>query len=133
MRSLSGSNYPLLGRFVVVGIVNTAFSYGAYCFFLFLGAPYAIASLFALVLGIIWSFVTSGRLVFRQSLHGRFWRYVVVWALIYFVYIALIWVCTQFGLNAYLGGALAIMVTAPTAFMLQKALVFAEFRETRTV
>ena len=50
-------------RYVLVGIGNTAFGYGAYAAFLFVGFEYRLASLFALVLGILFSFTTQGKVV----------------------------------------------------------------------
>ena len=49
-------------RFIAVGVINTAFGYGAYCLFIAFGLPFPVAGFLALCAGIAWSFFTSGRL-----------------------------------------------------------------------
>lgn len=122
----ASTNWSLLARFVLIGVVNTAFSYGVYCLLIAIGLPFPVAGLFALAAGIVWSFVTAGKIVFRQKLQGRFHRYVAVWAVIYVVNVLAVWVGIRFGLNAYLAGAVASIPTIPAAFLLQHYFVFAE-------
>ena len=121
---LSSAERWLLLRFIAVGVINTAFGYGAYCLFIAFGLPFPVAGFLALCAGIAWSFFTSGRLVFRQTLRGRFGRYVLVWVLIYVVNVVFIWLGMRLGLNAYLAGAAASLPTLPSAFFLQRFLVF---------
>jgi len=123
---LPGPISPSAIRFVLVGLLNTGFSYGVYCGFLYLGAPYQVASFVALVMGVIWSFVTSGRLVFRRRLQGRFHKYLVVWAALYLVNILLIALLTGLGMNAYIAGFFALAPIVVMAFFLQKKYVFAD-------
>ena len=112
-------------RFSLVGAVNTAFSYGVYCLFLYLGLGYAVASFLALCAGILWSFVANGKLVFRQQLKGRFARYLVVWALLYGLNVALVGGLVALGCNAYLAGLIAMVPVVILAYCLQRWLVFA--------
>jgi putative flippase GtrA len=119
-------HWRLLARFFSIGVVNTAFGYGVYCLLIAIGLPFPIAGLFALVLGIVWSFVTTGKVVFRRTLQGRFHRYVAVWAVIYIINVLAVWIGIRFGLNAYLAGASASLPTILAAFLLQHYFVFAE-------
>ena len=77
-------------RFVVVGVVNTSFSYALYALLLWCGLPFAIANLLSLLVGIVFSFVTQGTFVFANRDGRRLLRFALVWTLLYGVNIALI-------------------------------------------
>ncbi len=111
-------------RFVLVGFVNTAFSYGVYAVLLFFGLNFALSNLGAVALGILFSFTTHGRLVFNYRGYGRLFRYVLFWLLIYLCNIGLIKLLLCFDLNAYIAGALALPPIALISFVLQKYIVF---------
>lgn len=111
-------------RFVVVGIVNTGFSYGAYAALIYAGLGYAAANLIALLLGILFSFNTQGRLVFKGSGKRRLPRFVIVWAAIYVLNIFLIGRFIALGFNPYVSGALALPVNTFLSFIAQKYFVF---------
>lgn len=111
-------------RFVVIGVVNTAFSYGIYSFFLFLGFNYAIANLLALLSGILFSFKTQGHLVFRNPNNRLIGRFVLGWFFIYLATITLIGWLMAYGLDAYTAGALALPFSTLLAYLIQKYLVF---------
>lgn len=111
-------------RFVIVGTINTGFSYSIYAALLFLGLGYQLANLIALVVGILFSFKTLGYLVFKNSDNRLFGRFVVSWALIYFCSIALIgWIITL-GFDAYMAGALALPFSVALSYLTQKYFVF---------
>jgi putative flippase GtrA len=55
-------------RFVVVGLLNTGFSYLIYAALLHVGLGYQTANLMALVIGVLFSFKTQGRLAFCTEL-----------------------------------------------------------------
>ncbi len=111
-------------RFGIVGALNTAFSYAVYSAGIYLGLTYYVASLIALILGIVMSFVTQGKLVFKTELHGRFYKFLAVWTVLYFVNIGVIWLLAKLGFNYYLGGLLALVPVVCLSFVLQKKLVF---------
>jgi putative flippase GtrA len=113
-----------LVRFLIVGFGNTIFSYAVYALGLFMGLPYWLASLVALVIGIAVGFVTQGRLVFRSSLEGRLPLFVTVWAALYGVNILVIRLLTDLGIDAYLAGAIATLPTVALSFALNRLVVF---------
>ena len=113
-----------LVRFLVIGFGNTVFSYAVYALGLFMGLPYWLASLVALVIGIAVGFVTQGRLVFRSSLDGRLPIFVAGWAALYVVNILVIRILTDFGVDAYLAGAIATLPTVALSFVLNRLVVF---------
>jgi len=111
-------------RFVAIGVVNTAFSYSIYAFFVFIGFNYAIANLLALLLGILFSFKTQGRFVFRNSDNRLFWRFFLSWAAIYLVTISVIGQFIAYGIDAYASGALALPFSTALSYLSQKYFVF---------
>lgn len=111
-------------RFILVGAVNTAFSYGIYSFFLFSGANYAVANLFSLIVGIFFSFHTQGLLVFNNMEKNLFHRYVISWAVIYIANIFFIKKLTGFGFDSYVSGALTIIPIAIFSYLLHHFFVF---------
>ncbi len=111
-------------RFLLVGIVNTAFSYLVYASILFIGFNYAIANLIALMTGILFSFKVQGYFVFRNSNNRLLGKFIICWAGIYIVNVILIRIGLGLGLNAYASGALSIPLVAVLAYLAQKLFVF---------
>jgi len=115
-------------RFLVMGGINTGFSYGVYALLVYCGLNYAVSNLCSLILGILFSFRTQAAFVFQQGAHGLFMRYVMVWAILYLSNIAMIGSMMRIGANAYSAGALAIVPTAVLSYFLQKSFVFSGTR-----
>lgn len=114
----------LLMRFVLIGAINTGFSYSIYCLLVAWGAGYAAACFFALLAGIGWSFLTNGKLVFATTLKGRLPGFLAVWAFLYLLNIALIRLLLLAGANPYAAGLLAAFPMAALGFLLQRRFVF---------
>lgn len=58
-------NQPLL--FIFVGALNTLFGYTIFTFFIMMGLHYALAALLANILGVLFNFKTTGKIVFKNS------------------------------------------------------------------
>lgn len=112
-------------RYVLVGIGNTVFSYGAYAALLFIGLEYQLASLLALLLGIAFSFTTQGKVVFRHATHVTFIKFVLAWLAIYIFNISIIALLMSASMSAYMAGAVA---TVPVTLVSYFILKFAVFR-----
>lgn len=111
-------------RFILIGAMNTAFSYGLYALFLSLGLSFQLGNLFALIIGIIFSFVTQGAFVFGNREKRLIGRFALVWIVIYFFNIVLIGQFLKIGLDAYSSGALAIIPCTLLSYLFQKFYVF---------
>ncbi len=111
-------------RFVLVGCLNTGFSYAIYAALLYLGLEYVAANFGALLLGILFSFRTQGSLVFRNKNSSLIYRFASSWGLIFLLNISLIYMFMQTGLNAYWAGALALVPTTVISYFVQKFFVF---------
>ncbi|MBT6586770.1 MAG: hypothetical protein HON77_20955, partial [Gammaproteobacteria bacterium] len=57
------SNLPQPIKFLVVGAVNTVFSYSCYAGLLFIGLHYSLAALFGTLLGIVFNYLSTSRYV----------------------------------------------------------------------
>jgi putative flippase GtrA len=111
-------------RFVLVGVLNTGFSYLIYAVLLFGGLGYQLANLFALLVGILFSFKTQGYLVFDNPNNRLLGRFVVSWVLIYVCVITLIGWLIAFGFDAYSAGALTLPFSVVLSYLAQKYFVF---------
>lgn len=111
-------------RFLIVGGFNTAFSYGVYAAAIALGMPYFAASLLSIVLGIVVSFRTQGRFVFRDTAASRFGHFVLCWVFLYAANVAFLRVMLGLGVGAYAAGALAIVPMALLSYLAQRLFVF---------
>ena len=118
-------NYQFI-RFLLVGGMNTAFSYGLYAGLVWLGLNYVVANLAATVLGILFSFRSHGQLVFRNTDPRRIARFFGNWMLIWLANVLLIGLLMRCGLNAYWAGGIALLPTALASYLVQKFYVFHE-------
>jgi putative flippase GtrA len=74
-------------RFLVVGVLNTAFGYLVFAAIILAGFSPQLALLVATIVGIAFNFMTTGRLVFASRDNKRLPRFVLVY-------------CVSYGLNA---------------------------------
>lgn len=112
-------------RFLIVGTGNTLFAYALYALGLLAGLPFQLASLGSLLISVVISFLTQGRLVFRLRLDGRFAHYAAAWALLYFANITLIRLLNWVGLDYYLAGLAAALPVTAMSFAIQRSVIFA--------
>jgi putative flippase GtrA len=112
-------------RFLLVGLLNTGFSYSLYMLLIWLGMHFAAANLLATLTGIAFSFRTQGALVFGSHDWRRLRRFVPVWLGIYGINVGTIALLVEAGLDAYAAGAVALPPTVLVSFVLQKRFVFA--------
>ena len=111
-------------RFLLVGALNTGFSYALYAALVYAGLGVALPSLVALLAGIVFSYATQGRLVFGHPSKAAFVRFVAVWIVIYAAYVATVLAAGRFGVGAYAGGLIATPLVAVLSYVLQARFVF---------
>ena len=117
---------PQFLRFLLVGVMNTAFGYGLFALLTWLGLAYPMAIGLATLGGIAFNFQSIGRLVFNKGAPlSRMSRFVAVYAAVYAVNIGGVAVLVRVGLtNVYLANALMILPLAMLAYLLQQKFVF---------
>ncbi len=116
-------------RFLLVGVVNTGFSYAVYALLLYAGMVYYAANFGAMAAGVGFSFLTQGRLVFRNRDGRLIFRFTAGWVVIYGINIGIIALLLRWlDLNAYAAGALALLPITLISYFVQKFLVFGNTR-----
>lgn len=119
------SGLPPFLRFLVVGVVNTLFGYGAYAFFLWIGFHFSAAALLGTVAGVIFNFFTTGRLVFDRARRFRSaLPFVAVYSVVYAINVALLALLEHLGVGPYLAGLILIVPLALISFLLMRRFVF---------
>ena len=112
-------------RFVLIGLLNTAFGVGLYCLFVYLGMPYRSAVLLSTVLGVLFNFKTIGTFVFKNTNNRLIFRFILAYVIIYFINIGLIRLLLELtDINEYIAGIIATPIVAIASFVLQKHFVF---------
>ena len=106
--------------FLCVGIMNTVFGYAIFAFFIFLKAPYYLAFLFAALLGLVFNFITTGRIVFKNKSFKIIYKFVFVSVIMYFLHIFLIKIINLQINNFYISGLMTMSLTALIAFYFNK-------------
>jgi putative flippase GtrA len=111
-------------RFILVGVFNTIFGYSIYAFFLFCGFHYLWAAFLGTLIGVLFNFITTGNIVFKNSHPKLLFRFICVYGVVFIVNILLLNVANRFSHNNYINGASCLPVTAAIAFFLNKYFVF---------
>ena len=110
--------------FVVFGGVNTLVTYGIYVG-LVLIVPYAIAYSVSYLVGIILSYYTSARFVFRERLRwSKALQYPVVYIVQYLIgLIMLFFLVNLLGASKFLAPCFVVLVTVPATYCLARVVL----------
>jgi putative flippase GtrA len=111
-------------RFLVVGAVNTLFGYLVYLAGLWLGASYQAALAVATVLGAIFNFFTTGRIVFESKVLNKIFFFLAVYGITFVVNLALLTWLVQAGMAKALAQAVLLPLIVTLSFLLNKHFVF---------
>lgn len=106
--------------FLFVGVINTIFGYSIFAFFIFFKIRYYLAFLFATSLGLIFNFMTTGRIVFKNKNFSLFYKFILISIIMYFLHVILIRIINVRINNFYISGLMAMSVTALIAFYLNR-------------
>jgi putative flippase GtrA len=122
----AGKSFRQLSLFVLVGALNTLFGYGCYALLLWLGLHYGMATLLGTILGVLFNFRTTGRLVFQNHDNRLLGRFILVYVVGYGANVAGLWALQKIGFDAYKGGALLLAPSALLTILLQMRYVFVD-------
>lgn len=111
-------------RFLLVGVLNTAFGYGVFLLLLWAGLPTTPALLLAYVAGVMFNFRTISALVFGHS-HGRLGRFAAVYVVLLGANWVALWTLTRAGVPPWLGQGVLTLPMAALSFAAQRSWVFA--------
>lgn len=114
----------LFVKFILVGILNTAFGYLAFALLLFAGLHYTLAVILSTVAGILFNFKTTGVIVFKNNNNKLIFKFVAVYALTCTIGIIILRLAELSHLNLYFAGLVSTGICAVIAFLLNKNWVF---------
>jgi putative flippase GtrA len=118
-------------RFLVVGLLNTAFGYGLFYALLRAGLAPTPALACATVAGVLFNFATTGRVVFANADASRLWRFASVYGLVFLVNDALLELAIGLGFKPAFAQAVLLLPCVALSYILNRTLVFG-VREART-
>ena len=110
--------------FLLTGVINTVFGYSIFAIGIFVGMESWLALMLSTVLGIVFNFKTIGALVFNSKDNSKFFKFLLVYALLYGVSLLLVELFMKLGLSAYMSGFVTLFPVAVLSFFLNKTLVF---------
>lgn len=111
--------------YLFVGVLNTLFGYTVFAFFVFAGLHYALATLIATVIGVIFNFITMGRLVFRNNDNRLVGRFILAYGVLYLLNVGMLSLIANLQLiNIYYSAAVLLIPMATLSFVFNKFFVF---------
>lgn len=111
-------------KFIVVGILNTAFGYGVFAILLAINLHYSIALAVSTILGVLFNFKTFGKIVFNSNSNEKIFRFIWVYIFVYAVNVFGVSIFTSNKISPLLGAAVMLLPCALLSFILQKKMVF---------
>jgi len=112
-------------KFLLVGILNTAFGYGLFSLFIYVGLHYSLAVLLSTIFGVMFNFKSIGKLVFKSDDNSLIFKFILVYIITYFLNIFFLWLFKRLGFdNMYINGFVLLIPLAAVSFLLNKFFVF---------
>jgi putative flippase GtrA len=110
-------------KFLFVGALNTLFGYSVFAGLVYAGIAPMPALLLTYVVGVLFNFVTTGRLVFNRS-RASLLRFILAYVVIYIFNVGLFKAVEAAGAGPLLSQAVCLPVVAVFSFLLFKFQVF---------
>jgi putative flippase GtrA len=114
-------------KFIINGTLNTIFSYTIFSLFIYLNFHYTLASLFALIVALIFNYFTMKNFVFKKNNKDKtqFIRFMLSNSIMYIINIYLLYLLEiYYSTNMYLNGLLVAVPLAILSFFINKMIVF---------
>jgi putative flippase GtrA len=111
-------------KFLVVGGLNTAFGYWVFVAVHLLGDNSAIAAIVSTIIGVVFNFMTTGRLVFGSAHSHQFLRFGLVYTGQVCVNIGLLALAQRWGIHAILAQLIILPCLAAGTYLALKHFVF---------
>lgn len=112
-------------KFLIIGGINTLFGYIVLTFFLWLQLPHSLAFLIGTLIGIIFNFFTTGRLVFKSSNNKLFFRFILGYLFLYVLNLSLFKGFLFLIPNQYLASFFSTALVSIPAYFVNKKFIFA--------
>lgn len=114
--------------YLAVGGLNTVVGYGLFAAIFSLGAHYSVAALLSTVLGVLFNFQTTGRIVFGSRDPSLIVRFVAVYAFTYVLNVGILRTLQVERPSVLAVQAALVLPFAAVSFVLHKWFVFREVR-----
>ncbi len=111
-------------RFLFVGGINTIFGYLVFSVLILLQIHYSIASLFATILGVLFNYFTTGRIVFHNSDPKLLIKFFGVYGITYLINLFFLRIFDIYHVNMLIAGAILVLPIAVLSYFLNKTFVF---------
>ena len=106
-------------KFLLVGVLNTAFGFLAYAFFLRIaGLSWQWSLALSYVIGVLWNFGTHGKIVFQTEGLGRLPLYILAYASLFLLNKMALRAAIGMGMSDLWAQALLVLPMAMVAFVL---------------
>jgi putative flippase GtrA len=120
---LAGERRRML-MFLAVGVVNTVVGYGLFAAFFLTTQSHRVAAVGAYVVGIIFNFFSTGRLVFKSRTVSALLPFVAGYLVILGANLALLEVLVGLGLNALIAQAVSLPPLVAASYLINSRIVF---------
>jgi putative flippase GtrA len=124
MKLMDAKPVPKVLRFVIVGVMNTVFGYFVFACLTALGCSDLLAVPAAMAVGVMFNFLSYGRLVFASLDTRRLPRFIVGYLCVYACNLFGLRVLERLGLNAYSAQAVLVFPLAVLAYFVNDRWVF---------
>lgn len=111
-------------RYVLVGCMNTAVGYGLFALCILIGLPSPVSLAISTVIGVMFNYFSTGRLVFAWRDLRRLGLFVLGYALNYGLNAAALLELERMGISPLLAQAMLLPVFVLLAFIFNKFVVF---------
>lgn len=115
-------------RFLLVAALNTIFGYSLFAALILFGIHYPIAAAIGTILGILFNFQTTGRLVFQSHHFSLIFRFFAVYGISYVVGVLLLRWADHHGISVLVAAAVLAVPMGFFSYTLQRLLVFRRAR-----
>lgn len=112
-------------RFLAVGGLNTAFSYGCFVGLHWLGLPLSGAVALSTVMGVLFNFMSFGAFVFRPARGAALVRFILLYTVIATLNYGLLKLLASWGAPVAIGQAICLPVLAGLSYLGMRFWVYA--------
>lgn len=116
--------YKRLIRYLLVGVLNTAFGYGIFAILYLTTGQHRVAVVVATILGVLFNFFTTGRMVFENRDARMLLPFVLGYVFTLGLNIIVLEALIHFGLNALAAQAVTLPLIVAVGYMINSRVVF---------
>ncbi len=110
-------------KFMLVGVLNTAFAYTIYAIFVLIGLKANLALLFQYIIGVLWNFKTTGSIVFKNNNNRLIFKFIFSYIVTFIINSMCLKFLTHY-LNDYISQAILVLPVAILSFLIMRFWVF---------